>query len=183
MNHCSQSGLAGAVWGFHPCDLQLLFILSFSLYYPFPWWWQTGAQRNREEQSEVFLFSSHSNFKQDTERTSTKEQSCCFFFPACYLLSFTAQQVPYFEREKATETSTHFSNLLINLFAFPVYISLLQCSLSQYCLLWDKMVEDETKWQRDELPVTGNRFKQNMLRGYAKALPFFLDHSLGSRMW
>jgi len=42
------------------------------------------------------------------------------------------------------------------------------------------MVEDETKWQRDKVPVTGNLFKKSMLRAYAKVLTLYLDHSLGS---
>lgn len=117
-NQYLQSGLAGGVWKFHPCDCQLLSVLSFSLYPPFPWWWQMGAQRNREEQSEVLLSSSHLNFEQNTERTGTKEGRL-FFSSTCSLLSFTAQQVSYFEREKGTKISTHFSNSLISLFSFP----------------------------------------------------------------
>lgn len=30
------------------------------------------------------------------------------------------------------------------------------------------MVGDETKWQRDKLPVIGNLFKKSMLRAHAK---------------
>lgn len=43
------------------------------------------------------------------------------------------------------------------------------------------MVEDETKWQRDKLQVIGSLFKKSVLRAYAKVLPLYLDHSLGSR--
>lgn len=69
-------------------------------------------------------------FQAEYWKNQNKGAELLFFSPACSLLSFTAQQVPYFEREKATKTSTHFSSWLINLFAFPVYISFLQGSPS-----------------------------------------------------
>jgi len=78
-----------------------------------------GAQRKREEQSEVLVSSSHSNFDQNAERTVGKKAFLFFFFSAYSLLSFTAQQVSYFKREKGTKISTHFSISLISLFFFP----------------------------------------------------------------
>lgn len=43
------------------------------------------------------------------------------------------------------------------------------------------MVEDETKWQKDKLPVIGNLSKNSMSRVYAKVLPLHLDHPLDSK--